>query len=55
MLPYFRVLECPARPVVEMEGAERIMLGSNNYLGLTGDERVIDGRPRRAAPLRHRA
>ena len=27
-------------PVVEMEGAERIMLGSNNYLGLTGDERV---------------
>ncbi len=24
-----------------MEGAERIMLGSNNYLGLTGDERVM--------------
>ncbi|MBN1530113.1 MAG: aminotransferase class I/II-fold pyridoxal phosphate-dependent enzyme, partial [Thermoleophilaceae bacterium] len=40
VLPYFRVLEGPARPVVEMEGAERIMLGSNNYLGLTGDERV---------------
>ena len=30
-------------PVVEMEGAERIMLGSNNYLGLTGDERVMQG------------
>jgi 8-amino-7-oxononanoate synthase len=30
-------------PVVEMEGAERIMLGSNNYLGLTGDERVMAG------------
>jgi 8-amino-7-oxononanoate synthase len=29
--------------VVTMEGAERIMLGSNNYLGLTGDERVIAG------------
>src|ERR1700750_674086 len=43
VLPYFRVLEGPARPVVEMEGAERIMLGSNNYLGLTGDERVING------------
>jgi 8-amino-7-oxononanoate synthase len=43
VLPYFRVLEGPARPVVEMEGAERIMLGSNNYLGLTGDERVIQG------------
>jgi 8-amino-7-oxononanoate synthase len=43
VLPYFRVLEGPTRPVVEMEGAARIMLGSNNYLGLTGDERVIDG------------
>jgi 8-amino-7-oxononanoate synthase len=26
-----------------MEGAERVMLGSNNYLGLTGDERVKQG------------
>ena len=26
--------------MVEMEGRETIMLGSNNYLGLTGDERV---------------
>lgn len=43
LLPYFRTLEGPAGPVVEMEGAERIMLGSNNYLGLTGDERVIHG------------
>jgi 8-amino-7-oxononanoate synthase len=41
LLPYFRLLEGPAGPVVEMEGAERLMLGSNNYLGLTGDERVI--------------
>ena len=41
VLPYFHVLTSPAMPVVEMEGAERIMLGSNNYLGLTGDERVI--------------
>lgn len=43
VLPYFRVLDGPARPVVEMEGAERIMLGSNNYLGLTGDDRVMQG------------
>jgi 8-amino-7-oxononanoate synthase len=43
LLPYFRRLESPAAPVVEMEGAERIMLGSNNYLGLTGDPRVIAG------------
>jgi 8-amino-7-oxononanoate synthase len=43
VLPYFRRLESPAAPVVTMEGAERIMLGSNNYLGLTGDARVIAG------------
>jgi 8-amino-7-oxononanoate synthase len=43
VVPYFRVLESAAGPVVEMEGAERVMLGSNNYLGLTGDERVKQG------------
>lgn len=42
-LPYFHVLEGPTLPVVEMEGQHRIMLGSNNYLGLTGDERVKQG------------
>jgi 8-amino-7-oxononanoate synthase len=42
-LPYFRILEGPTLPVVEMEGKSRIMLGSNNYLGLTGDERVKQG------------
>src|SRR3954471_5359427 len=40
VLPYFRLIEGEAGPVVEMEGAERVMLGSNNYLGLTGDPRV---------------
>ncbi len=43
LLPYFRLVESPAAPIVEMEGAERVMLGSNNYLGLTGDPRVIEG------------
>jgi 8-amino-7-oxononanoate synthase len=43
LLPYFRVLTGPAGPIVEMEGVERVMLGSNNYLGLTGDRRVIEG------------
>src|SRR3954449_6791631 len=43
LLPYFRRLESSAAPVVEMEGAERIMLGSNNYLGLTADPRVLQG------------
>src|SRR4051794_41645476 len=43
LLPYFRLLTSQAGPVVEMEGRETIMLGSNNYLGLTGDERVKEG------------
>jgi 8-amino-7-oxononanoate synthase len=42
LLPYFRLLESAAGPVVEMEGRETIMLGSNNYLGLTGDARVTE-------------
>jgi 8-amino-7-oxononanoate synthase len=42
-VPYFHVLQGAAGPVVDMEGARRIMLGSNNYLGLTGDERVRQG------------
>lgn len=42
-VPYFRVLESAAGPVVEMEGERRIMLGSNNYLGLTEDPRVVEG------------
>src|ERR671914_2809390 len=40
LMPYFRQLGGEAGPVVEMEGAERVMLGSNNYLGLTRDPRV---------------
>src|SRR5688572_9526511 len=43
LLPYFRLIESPALPVMEVEGEQRIMLGSNNYLGLTGDERVKQG------------
>jgi 8-amino-7-oxononanoate synthase len=43
VVPYWRPLSGPAGPVVDMEGAERVMLGSNNYLGLTGDERVKQG------------
>ena len=40
LMPYFRLLEGEAGPLVEMEGAERVMLGSNNYLGLNRDPRV---------------
>ncbi len=40
LLPYFRLIESEAGPLMEVEGSEKVMLGSNNYLGLTGDERV---------------
>jgi 8-amino-7-oxononanoate synthase len=40
LLPYFRLIESEAGPVMEVEGHETVMLGSNNYLGLTGDPRV---------------
>jgi 8-amino-7-oxononanoate synthase len=40
LMPYFRELGGEAGPVVTMDGTERVMLGSNNYLGLTRDPRV---------------
>ena len=40
--PYFHALETRQDATVMMEGQRRIMLGSNNYLGLTCDLRVID-------------
>lgn len=39
--PYFHALETKQDIEVTMEGHRKIMIGSNNYLGLTGDERVI--------------
>ena len=40
--PYFHALESRQDTVVQMEGKRRIMLGSNNYLGLTTDPQVIE-------------
>src|SRR5918998_6034209 len=40
LMPYFRLIESDAGPVMEVEGRECVMLGSNNYLGLTRDPRV---------------
>jgi len=40
LLPYFRLIESEAGPLMEVEGHTKVMLGSNNYLGLTGDPRV---------------
>jgi len=38
--PFFRTMAGQSGPVVVQDGREVIMLGSNNYLGLTSDERV---------------
>lgn len=40
--PYFHALQSRPDTVVNMEGKRRIMLGSNNYLGLTVCEEVIE-------------
>ena len=40
--PYFHALETGQDTEVVMEGKSIIMLGSNNYLGLTSDRRTID-------------
>ncbi len=38
--PYFRVIETEQNPEVTVEGKRMIMLGSNNYLGLTSHPKV---------------
>ncbi|HEX3043329.1 MAG TPA: pyridoxal phosphate-dependent aminotransferase family protein, partial [Bacillota bacterium] len=40
--PYFHVLESKQDTEVTIEGKRVIMIGSNNYLGLTSDPRVIE-------------
>ncbi len=40
--PYFHALESRQSTEVVMEGKRRIMLGSNNYLGLTAEPEVIE-------------
>lgn len=41
LYPYFKALESRQDKEVMMEGKRRIMLGSNNYLGLTTNDRII--------------
>ncbi len=41
LYPYFKPLEATDGTIVEIEGNEVIMAGSNNYLGLTNDQRTI--------------
>ena len=40
--PYFHELESGQDTVVEMEGKKTIMIGSNNYLGLTSHPEVVN-------------
>lgn len=40
--PYFHKLETKQAPEVKMEGKDIIMIGSNNYLGLTSHPEVIE-------------
>ncbi len=40
LLPYFRPIERNDGPICKLEGRDVVMLGSNNYLGLTTDPRV---------------
>lgn len=42
LYPYFHKLESKQDTIVEMEGHKTIMIGSNNYLGLTSHPEVID-------------
>ncbi|MEO1023106.1 MAG: aminotransferase class I/II-fold pyridoxal phosphate-dependent enzyme [Bacteroidota bacterium] len=42
LYPYFKPLEATDGTIVEIEGHEVIMAGSNNYLGLTNDRRTIE-------------
>lgn len=42
LYPYFHELETKQAPEVRMEGRDVIMIGSNNYLGLTSHPEVIE-------------
>lgn len=46
LYPYFRPLQTRQGPEVMMEGQRRIMLGSNNYLGLTAHPKVTEAAQR---------
>ena len=42
LYPYFHCLQTRQAPEVIMEGKRTIMLGSNNYLGLTSEPEIIE-------------
>ncbi|WP_164002878.1 aminotransferase class I/II-fold pyridoxal phosphate-dependent enzyme [Pyxidicoccus caerfyrddinensis] len=48
-LPYFTKVESATGPITRMEGREILNFGSNNYLGLANDARVISAAQEAAA------
>lgn len=46
LYPYFKPLQATDGTTVKIDGREVIMAGSNNYLGLTNDPRVIEAAQR---------
>src|SRR5690625_3223636 len=42
LYPYFKPLQATDGTIVQIDGQDVIMAGSNNYLGLTNDPRVIE-------------
>jgi 8-amino-7-oxononanoate synthase len=42
LYPYFKPLQATDGTIVQIDGRDVIMAGSNNYLGLTNDPRVIE-------------
>src|ERR1041384_6724326 len=51
LYPYFRCIQSCQNPEVLIDGRTYVMLGSNNYLGLVSDRRVIEAA--RAAAQRY--
>src|SRR5699024_3636347 len=42
LYPYFKPLQATDGTTVKIDGRELVMAGSNNYLGLTNDPRVVE-------------
>ena len=54
MYPYYRAISSAQDPVVMLDDRELVMLGSNNYLGLTNHPEVKEAAAEALARLRHR-
>ena len=53
LYPYFNPISESEDTVVVIDGQKRIMLGSNNYLGLTHHPKVLEAASRLKVPPQH--